>query len=127
MADLLEEFRAAGRTLFSLGLVRGTEGNLSVWDGSRLVITRTECALAGLEAGDLLEGTVDAPPPGASSDLRIHLAMYGERGPGAVVHAHPPGTVPEGVASGERHGRYAHADSLDGAVAEVVRDARARA
>jgi hypothetical protein len=30
---VLEEFRSAGRTLFSLGLVKGAEGNLSTFDG----------------------------------------------------------------------------------------------
>ncbi len=127
LGDPRAEFRAAGHTLYSLALVKGSEGNLSVWDGVRLVITRAGCSLAKLEADDVLEGTPDAPPPGASSDLQIHLAMYGEQGPGAIVHAHPPGTVPESAAPGEPHGRYAHAGSLDDAVAEVVREARARA
>jgi len=120
----LEEFRAAGRTLFSMGLVRGAEGNLSVFDGSRLVITRTGSSLAGLGPADVLEGAPGAPPAGASSDLEIHVAMYRERGAGAVVHAHPPGTVPEDVRPGDPHGRYVHAFSLEAGVAEIVREAR---
>ncbi len=122
--DLLEEFRTAGRTLFSLGLVRGTEGNLSVSDGSRLLITRAGCALSRLGPDDVLEGTVDRPPDDSSSDLAIHLATYRARGPGAVVHAHPPGTVPEGRQPGTAHGSYVHAASLAEAVSEQVRRAR---
>ncbi len=89
MGEALIEFRAAGRTLFSLGLVRDSEGNLSVWDGDRLAITRTGCQLASLDATDLLHGTLDAPPENASSDLALHLERYRENGPGAIVHAHP--------------------------------------
>ncbi|MDP9341695.1 MAG: class II aldolase/adducin family protein [Actinomycetota bacterium] len=121
---LLGEFRTAGRTLFSLGLVKGANGNLSVSDGNRLVITRAGCSLAGLSPDDVLEGSLDGPPAGASSDLALHLAAYRQRGPGAVAHAHPPGTVPEEVGPGTPHGRYAHASSLAEAVAELVREAR---
>lgn len=120
----LSAFRRAGRTLFSLGLVRGSEGNLSISDGERLWITRTGCSLAELGPEDVLEGTLEAPPPGASSDLARHLAMYRELGPGAVVHAHPPGSVPEGWAEGQPHGRYAHGPSLEEAVERLVREVR---
>lgn len=120
----LTAFRRAGRTLASLGLVRGSEGNLSAWDGERLWITRTGCSLAELGPGDVLEGTLEAPPEGASSDLEVHRAMYRERGPGAVAHAHPRGSVPEGWTEGQPHGRYAHAASLEEAVALLVREVR---
>lgn len=123
----LSAFRRAGRTLVSLGLVRGSEGNLSVWDGERLWITRTGSRLGDLGPDDVLEGTLDEPPAGASSDLGIHVRMYRERGPGAVAHAHPPGTVPEGWVEGQPHGRYAHASSLEEAVARLVREARGEA
>lgn len=116
----LSAFRRAGRTLFSLGLVRGSEGNLSVWDGERLWITRTGCSLAELGPEDVLGGTLADPPEGASSDLEVHRAMYRELGPGAVVHAHPAGSVPEGWTEGQPHGRYVHAPSLDEAVRRLV-------
>lgn len=116
----LSEFRSAGRTLFSLALVKASEGNLSVFDGERLVITRTGSELADLVADDVLEGTLDAPPAGASSDLELHLAMYREHGPGAIAHAHPPGSVPEGWTEGEPHGTYAHAPTLAEAVGALV-------
>jgi ribulose-5-phosphate 4-epimerase/fuculose-1-phosphate aldolase len=120
----LDGFRDAGRGLFSMGLVRGREGNLSTFDGFRLLITRTGCELASLGPGDVLEGTLDAIPEEASSDASIHVAAYGERGPGAFAHAHPPGSVPSGWAEGEAHGSYAFGATLDEAVGELVRRAR---
>src|SRR5439155_5545426 len=96
--DRVAEFRAAGRTLFSLALVKGSEGNLSVFDGRTLVITRSGVSLAEIEPADLVVGALGADLPGASVDLEEHRRLYGRRGPGAIVHAHPPGTVPEGAA-----------------------------
>jgi len=122
----LSAFRSAGRTLFSLGLVKASEGNLSSFDGERLVITRTGSELARLGQRDVLEGTPDAPPLDASSDLALHLEMYRERGPGAIAHAHPPGTVPEDRVEGRAHGTYAHAPTLEEAVDHLVLEARER-
>ena len=107
--------------------MKASEGNLSTWDGERLVITRTGCELADLAEADVLEGTLAVPPPAASSDLGLHLAMYREHGPGAVAHAHPPGSVPEDWTEGEPHGAYAHAATLERAVGRLVDRARGRA
>jgi hypothetical protein len=123
----LDAFRAAGRALFSLGLVKASEGNLSVCDGERLWITRTGCELANLSEDDVLEGTLEDPPAEASSDLALHVRMYRDRGPGAVAHAHPLGTVPDGWTPGQPHGRYAHAATLAEAVDALVSAARTRA
>jgi ribulose-5-phosphate 4-epimerase/fuculose-1-phosphate aldolase len=120
----LAAFRAAGRTLFSLGLVRGVEGNLSTFDGERLAITRTGCRLEALGDADVLEGTLDAVPDGASSDAGLHVERYRAEGPGAVAHAHPPGSVPDGWRDGQAHGDYAHGRTLEDAVAAIVRRAR---
>lgn len=119
----LEIFREAGRTLFSLGLIKDTEGNLSIWDGERLVITRTGCRLAELTGSDVLEGTLTEPPAASSSDLAVHVAWYRERGPGAIAHAHPPGTV-EGEPEAGAHGAYAFAPNLTEAARAIVDEAR---
>jgi hypothetical protein len=119
-------FRAAGRTLFSLGLVKGSEGNLSVFDGQALVITRTGCQLSDLVEDDILEGTLEVPPERASSDLAVHVAWYRDRGPGAIAHAHPPGTVPEGAPGAGEHGAYAFAATLEAAVGDIVEGVRGR-
>ena len=123
----LTAFREAGRALLSLGMVRGSEGNLSTWDGTRLVITRTGSELAHLGEGDVLEGALERPPDAASSDLGIHVRTYRERGPGAIAHAHPPGSVPAGWVEGQPHGAYAHEATLEAAVERIVRDARGEA
>ena len=116
----LSGFRVTGRTLSSLGLVKASEGNLSTWDGERLSITRTGSRLSELGPSEVLEGTLDDPPDDASSDLAIHLRLYRDHGPGAVGHAHPQGSVPEGWVEGEPHGSYAFAGSLERAVATLV-------
>jgi ribulose-5-phosphate 4-epimerase/fuculose-1-phosphate aldolase len=122
--EVLEAFRSAGRTLFALGLVKGSEGNLSTFDGSRLVITRTGSELGDLGARDLIAGPIDGELAGASSDLEEHRRAYAERGPGAYAHCHPAGTVPEGGGGPGAHGVYAFAPSLEAAVAACVRRAR---
>jgi ribulose-5-phosphate 4-epimerase/fuculose-1-phosphate aldolase len=116
-----EAFDEAGKTLAERGLVRASEGNLSTFDGSRLTITRTGCRLGELTPADVLEVTLEAPPEASSSDLAIHQATYRERGAGAIAHAHPRGTVPEGWVEGEPHGDYVFAASLGAAVEELVR------
>jgi L-fuculose-phosphate aldolase len=121
----LTAFRRAGATLLSLGLVKGSEGNLSTWDGRRLLITRTGSELGALAEDDVLQGTLEDPPAHASSDLSLHVDLYRRSGPGAVAHAHLPGTVPQGWREGEPHGRYAHAATLEAAVSELVAQARA--
>jgi ribulose-5-phosphate 4-epimerase/fuculose-1-phosphate aldolase len=119
-------FREAGRTLFSLGLVKAAEGNLSVFDGETLTITRTGSRLADLGEDDVLNGTLASPPAGSSSDLEVHVEWYRERGPGAIAHAHPPGTVPEGAPESGEHGAYAFAATLEDAVRHIIEEARSR-
>lgn len=120
----LAGFRSAGRTLFSLGLVKEAEGNLSTFDGDTLAITRTGAVLADLSAADVVMGRLDGALPDASSDLEVHRNFYRGRGRGAVAHAHPPGTVPEDGGGPGEHGVYAFAASLAAAVESVVATAR---
>lgn len=121
---MTEPFRSAGRALFSLGLVRGAEGNLSTFDGTTIVITRAGAPLSDLGDGNVVAGPLEQDLEGASSDLTVHRRLYRERGAGAIVHAHPPGTVPEEeVISGE-HGVYVFASSLERAVELAVGQAR---
>jgi ribulose-5-phosphate 4-epimerase/fuculose-1-phosphate aldolase len=110
--------------LFSLGLVREAEGNLSTFDGELLAITRTGARLAELSPSDVVAGGLDEDLTGASSDLEFHRATYRSRGPGAIAHAHPPGSVPEGAGGPGEHGVYAFAATLAEAVEAVVGRAR---
>lgn len=123
--DLVGQFRSAGRTLFSLGLVKGTEGNLSVFDGTTMWITRAGAALNDLSAEALVDGTLADELPGASSDVEVHRSTYRIRGQGALVHAHPSGTVPEGGGAPGEHGIYVFGGSLREAAEDAVRQARA--
>jgi hypothetical protein len=123
-AEDLEAFRAAGRTLFSLGLIKGAEGNLSTFSGDRLLITRTGARLDRLSPSDLLPGTLDAVVPGASSDFEIHRTMYADLGPGALVHSHPAGTTSEVSPSPGGHGLYVFASTLTQAVERTAERVR---
>jgi ribulose-5-phosphate 4-epimerase/fuculose-1-phosphate aldolase len=118
------DFQVAGKTLFSMGLVKESEGNLSTFDGRRLRITRTGAHLAELGEGDVVEGTLEQIPEDASSDAELHIAMYRENGQGAVAHDHVPGSVPEGWIEGDPHGRYAFGASLEEAVEMLVSSTR---
>jgi methylthioribose-1-phosphate isomerase len=129
-AQALRPFRAAGRTLFSFGLVKGTEGNLSAWNGTTFVITRTGAALDALSGDDLIAGSLEGDRTKelaeASTDVEVHRRLYRSRGSGAVVHAHPAGTVPEGETRPGTHGIYVFGPSPEAAVEEAVRQARSR-
>ena len=124
MVQPVDEFRAAGRTLFSMGLVKGAEGNLSTFDGATLAITRTGASLAEIGDASVIRGGLSDELTGASSDLEVHRHMYRERGAGAIVHAHPAGTVPEDGGGPGTHGVYTFARSLADAVDQAVRAAR---
>lgn len=126
MAEL-DDFRSAGRMLYSLGLVREAEGNLSEFDGTMLVITRTGVSLQDLEEGDLVRGALESRLMGASTDLEVHRRIYREHGPGAVAHAHPQGTIPADGSELGRHGVYTYGATLVEAADWVVRAARAGA
>jgi ribulose-5-phosphate 4-epimerase/fuculose-1-phosphate aldolase len=121
---MTEPFRLAGRALFSLGLVKGTEGNLSTFDGTTIVITRAGAPLSDLDEGNVVTGSLEQDLDGASSDLAVHRRLYRERGAGAIVHAHPPGTVPEEEPISGEHGVYVFASSLERAVELAVSQVR---
>lgn len=125
-AGVAAAFRFAGKALFSLGLVKGSEGNLSTCRDGALLVTRTGARLDDLREGDVLAGTLEEPPHGASSDLPVHVVIYADRGPGAVAHAHPPGAPVVGDGGPGRHGAYAFGDTLEAAVEELVRRVRER-
>ncbi len=84
----------AGRRLYAKGLIAGHEGNLSLRDGERLLVTpRGSCkgflSPEQLVATDLDGRTRDGVRP--SSEILMHAAVYRARPDvRAVVHAHPP-------------------------------------
>ncbi len=123
--DRVEQFRAAGRALFSLGLVKGTEGSLSTFDGTTMWVTTAGATLNELSEEAVVGGGLDDQIPGASSDVEVHRSTYRERGSGALVHAQPPGTPPEGREEPGEHGIYVFGPTLLEGAEDAVRQARA--
>lgn len=93
---LREQVCEIGRRLWQRGLVAAHDGNISVrLDSESLLCTPTSMSKGFLNADDLvivnqagikLEGRLEP-----SSELKMHLAIYGRRPDvNAVVHAHPP-------------------------------------
>jgi L-fuculose-phosphate aldolase len=85
---------AVGERLAAAGLVRESEGNLSIRLGtSRCLMTATGTDLGELDLADLIEASPEESevPPRATSEAQLHLELYRRRPDiGAVVHAHPP-------------------------------------
>ena len=107
----LAAFQEAGRFLAAAGLVRGSSGNLSVWNGNDILITRSGSSLAELSAGDIVTTGIDSNYPGTvqpSSEIEVHRNIYRRTTWRAVAHAHPPWAItlsfldeplPEGIAT----------------------------
>ena len=81
-----------GRLLYERGYVVAADGNLSVREGDRVLITPSQVAYDAVGEDDLaeltLEGEVVHGKP--SSERAVHLAVYRARPEvAAIVHAHP--------------------------------------
>jgi L-fuculose-phosphate aldolase len=88
-----EEIVRACRDLAAAGLVVGTAGNVSVRAGDLVAVTPSGVDYADLSARDVgvhrLDGTPVEAPLAPTSELPLHLAVYGsEPGAAAVVHTH---------------------------------------
>jgi len=93
--DLIRHYR----WLRQYGINDSHSGNVSVRDGTRIWITPSGACADLLEPGDLVRVELnraqdEAPPPGASLDTPLHLAVYRRSpGAGAVIHSHGAHTV----------------------------------
>jgi L-fuculose-phosphate aldolase len=87
-----ELIAAYGRRLLTEGLVVGTQGNLSTCHADLLAITPTAVPYGEIDAEAVavvdLDGNQLAGSLEPSTELPLHLRVYRERGPGAIVHAH---------------------------------------
>ena len=90
---MFEEFQRIGRILFGLGIVGSHSGNMSVRSGDRMFITRRGSILGDLQKGDIIETGVFEDDSGimlASTEIKVHRAIYEETPALAIIHAHPP-------------------------------------
>ncbi len=93
---VLRAFQQVGRDLFIQGLNSSHSGNMSLREKDMLWITQRGAPLARLTARQLVPVFLEDPacrPVTASSELPVHLEIHLRKGPGAVVHAHPPAAV----------------------------------
>ncbi len=105
MHALKRQVIQVARRLYQKGLIAGTDGNVSVLAASRGPVVITP---GGLHKGFLgerdvavveLDGTIIEEAAGPSSELPMHLEIYGACPEArAVVHAHPPWTLALGLA-----------------------------
>jgi L-fuculose-phosphate aldolase len=93
--QIIGEFRDIGRDLFVAGLVTSHGGNMSVRQGSRIVITRRGSMLGRLTEDDLVETGVEpcADDERCSRELVVHRAIYAATDATAIVHAHAPHAI----------------------------------
>lgn len=91
------------RWLRQHGLNDSHSGNASVRDGALAWVTPSGCGGDTLAAGDLLPCQLGAaPPPGASLDAPLHLAVYAARPDAlAVLHSHGPHSIAMTLAGGD--------------------------
>ncbi|MBU0703524.1 MAG: class II aldolase/adducin family protein [Chloroflexi bacterium] len=95
---LRQEIIRVARVVADQGLIRSSDGNISVWlDEGRFLITPTGLHKMTMEPDDLIvvdwEGRVIEGRPGLrpTSETWMHLEVYRQRlDVGAVLHAHPP-------------------------------------
>jgi L-fuculose-phosphate aldolase len=89
-----EQVADACRRLAAEGLVHGTAGNVSARREQRVAISSTGAPLADVTVDQVsvvdLAGRVVGGELEPTSELDLHLGVYGRYGAGAVVHTHAP-------------------------------------
>ncbi len=95
-----QEMAKFGKKLVERGLVESHFGNMSVRAGSRMLITKSGCALDEITENSVVEVDIDKPSSNdsiASSESPIHRAIYKNTTALAVIHAHPAFSVIESL------------------------------
>jgi len=87
------DFSRIGKRLFSEHLVGGNFGNMSVKTDDGYLITKTGSYLDADPEQIVLMPLNGRVTPGASSEWRVHTAVYNASEHKAIVHAHPPYAV----------------------------------
>lgn len=93
---MYEQFKQIGRDLFLQNAVSSHGGNISQRIGDRVLITRRGSMIHNLTDNDIIETGLYQDDSGialASTELKIHRAIYKETTAMAIVHAHPINAV----------------------------------
>jgi L-fuculose-phosphate aldolase len=93
------EFERIGKRLFAEHLVGGNFGNISLRKGDEgFFIKRTGDYLDDVK--ELVFVPFSGPvPPSASSEYRLHVAVYRQSSHQAIVHAHPQAAIAASLVS----------------------------
>jgi Ribulose-5-phosphate 4-epimerase and related epimerases and aldolases len=93
-------FERIGKRLFAEHLVGGNFGNMSVRDDTGFYIKRAGAYLD--DPGEPVFVPFKGPvPKEASSEYRVHLAVYSTMPYKAIVHAHPPYAIAASLGADE--------------------------
>jgi L-ribulose-5-phosphate 4-epimerase len=97
-AELRRALVQAGREMLTTGLVRGTQGNASLREDDRVLITPSGVPYEATEPGDIvaldMDGDVIEGDRAPSSERRVHLAIYRARDDAqAIIHTHSHAAV----------------------------------
>jgi L-fuculose-phosphate aldolase len=90
-AELVQYYR----WLRQYGLNDSHSGNASIRKENTVWVTPTGCCADTLKATDLISCKIgENPPPTASADTRLHLAVYASNSTAkAILHGHNPYTI----------------------------------
>lgn len=123
-----DDLARASRRLYALGWMRGTSGNVSMREGSQILVTASGVDKSAVEPADavLIDARGEALPGQQgrpSAEAPVHASVITELGAEAVVHVHSLAAVeaaarwPEGVPLSDVEqlkgiGRGAHGDPV---------------
>ncbi|RLI86197.1 MAG: fructose-bisphosphate aldolase [Archaeoglobales archaeon] len=88
MFRVVNEMIEVGKKLCSYRLIDGSSGNMSCKVGERIVITKSGTQLDNLTPKDFVILKLDEDSSEASSDLKVHRAIYKKTDYNAVLHCH---------------------------------------
>jgi L-fuculose-phosphate aldolase len=92
---MIEDFKRFGRLLFQERLIDSHGGNMSVFDGEKILITRRNAMLGDLRDNDIVEVGLERGENDniASRELEAHRALYKKKAVRAIIHAHPAAAI----------------------------------
>jgi L-fuculose-phosphate aldolase len=94
-------FERIGRRLFAEHLAGGNFGNISVRDGNDGFFIKKTRAFLDTPGEPVFVPFNGEVPEDASSEYRVHLAVYQKTPYRAIVHAHPPYAVAASLVTDE--------------------------